>query len=308
MKYLFFSVIGLAILLCACSSAKNVGNSSSSGKALLLPAFNKEGHRGIRGLMPENTIVSMYKAIDYDVNTVEVDVVISKDKKVVISHDIYFHNDFSLTPEGNTMTAKEAQARLLYNMDYDSIRQYDVGLKLHKDFPQQQKLPAYKPLFSELVDSTDTYMARHGKNVMYNIEIKSNEKYDGEKQPAIEEAVELIMNVMKEKKLIGRAYLQSFDFRPLQIIHKKYPQYTTAVLIGGGEKRSLDDQLKDLGYVPEMYSPSYTLVTKELVDACHAKGMKIIPWTVNTIEDMKRMKALGVDGIITDYANYFSQL
>jgi len=226
----------------------------------------------------------------------------------VISHDIYFHSDFSLTPQGNPLTSKEAQTHLLYNMNYDSIRKYDVGLKPHKDFPQQQKIAAYKPLLSELVDSTDAYMAKLGKQVMYNIEIKSNEKYDGIKQPAIEETVELIMKVMEEKNMVGRAYLQSFDFRPLQIIHKKYPHYTTAVLIGGGEKRSLDEQLKVLGYVPEMYSPSYTLVTKELVDACHAKGMKIIPWTVNSMEDMQRMKALGVDGIITDYANYFSEL
>lgn len=163
-------------------------------------------------------------------------------------------------------------------------------------------------MLSELIDSTDAYMRQHGKTVMYNVEIKSNEKYDGVKQPAIEETVDLIMKVMEEKNMVARAYLQSFDFRPLQIIHKKFPQYSTAVLIGGGEKRSLDEQLKALGYTPEMYSPSFNLVTKELVEACHAKGMKIIPWTVNTIEDMKRMKALGVDGIITDYANYFSQL
>ncbi|MFT3980293.1 MAG: glycerophosphodiester phosphodiesterase family protein [Ferruginibacter sp.] len=303
----FVAIASLA-LLTACHASKKTMTDTAVKKPLALPAFNKEGHRGIRGLMPENTIPSMYKAIDYGVNTVEVDVVISKDRQVVISHDIYFHNDFSTTPDGKTMTAKEAQAHLLYHMNYDSIRRYDVGMKPHKDFPQQQKMPAYKPLLAELVDSTDAYMARQGKKVMYNIEIKADAKYDGDKQPPIEEAVALIMKVVEEKKLVGRAYLQSFDFRPLQIIHRDYPQYTTAVLIGGGEKRTLDEQLKALGYVPEMYSPSQTLVTRELVDACHAKGMKIIPWTVNTVEDMKRLKALGVDGIITDYANYFSQL
>lgn len=295
--------------LMACKGPGKVSAPAAvSHKALKLPAFNKEGHRGIRGLMPENTLASMYRAIDFDVNTVEVDVVISKDKKVVISHDIYFHNDFCLTPQGQTMTAKDAQSRLLYNMPYDSIRKYDVGLKPHNDFPLQQKMAAYKPLLSELIDSTDAYMKQQGKTVMYNVEIKSSEKYDGVKQPPIEEAVDLIMKVMEEKNMAGRAYLQSFDFRPLQIIHKKFPRYSTAVLIGGTEKRSLDEQLTALGYIPEMYSPSYNLVTKELVDACHARGMKIIPWTVNTIDDMKRMKALGVDGIITDFANYFSQL
>ena len=83
---------------------------------------------------------------------------------------------------------------------------------------------------------------------------------------------------------------------------------TTAILIGGAEKRTFEQQLNDLGYTPDMYSPSYNLVTPELIEACHRKGIKIIPWTVNKIEDMKRLKQMGVDGIITDYPNYFSQL
>lgn len=277
-------------------------------KDLALPAFNKEGHRGIRGLMPENTIPSMYAAIDHNVNTLEVDVVISKDKKVVISHDVYFHADISTTPAGKTLTAREAQELLLYNMNYDSIRKYDVGLKPHKDFPQQRKIAAYKPLLAELVDSADRYAASKGRKVIYNIELKTNAAYDGSKQPPVAETVELVMQVVKEKKLEDRCYLQSFDFRPLRILHEKYPNITTAVLIGGGEKRTLDQQLADLGYVPEMYSPHYSLVTPALVEECHRRGMKIIPWTVNTQEDMKKMMQLGVDGIITDYANYFSDL
>lgn len=280
----------------------------SADKRLVLPAFNKEGHRGTRGLMPENTIPAMLKAIDYDVNTVEVDVVISKDKKVVISHDIYFHADITTTPEGSTLTKKEAEGRLLYNMNYDSIRKYDVGLKPHKDFPQQQKMAAYKPLLAELVDATDAYARGKGKEVIYNIELKANADWDGSKQPPVEELVDLTMQVVKEKNLESRCYLQSFDFRAMQVIHKKYPQMITAILIGGGEKRTLDQQLKDLGYIPEMYSPSYPLVTQELVDACHQKGIKIIPWTVNKLEDMKRLKQMGVDGIITDYPNYFLEL
>ena len=306
MKYFFSSFLALTIILAACNGSKQMQQSTT--KQLQLPAFNKEGHRGTRGLMPENTIPAMLKAIDFDVNTIEVDVVISKDKQVVISHDIYFHADFSTTPEGKTMTKKDAESRLLYKMDYDSIRKYDVGLKQHPGFPQQQNLAAHKPLLSELIDATDAYLINKGKKVIYNIELKANADWDGTKQPPVEELVDLTMKVVKEKKLERRCYLQSFDFRAMQVIHKKYPHITTAILIGGGEKRTLSQQLETLGYTPEMYSPSYTLVTKELVDECHHKGMKIIPWTVNTVDEMKKMKALGVDGIITDYPNYFSQL
>lgn len=301
-----FYFILLVALFNACNSSKQTHRSVSKG--LALPSFNKEGHRGARGLMPENTIPSMQKAIDFDVNTVEVDVVISKDRKVVISHDIYFHPDISTTPEGQIMTQKEAEERLLYNMNYDSIRKYDVGLKPHKDFPQQQKIAAHKPLLAELIDATNAYASSKGKNVIYNIELKANAAWEGTKQPPVEELVDLTMQVVKEKRLEDRCYLQSFDFRAMQVIHRKYPYMTTAILIGGGEKRTLDQQLEALGYTPEMYSPSYTLVTAALVEECHKKGMKIIPWTVNTIEEMKRLKQLGVDGIITDYPNYFSQL
>lgn len=305
-KYIIVAATSLLLLLPACKTGQ-AGNSFAS-RGLQLPAFNKEGHRGTRGLMPENTIAAMYKAIDYDVNTVEVDVVFSKDKKVVISHDVYFHSDITTTPDGKTLSSREAQKILLYEMDYDSIKKYDVGMKPHPDFPQQQKIPAYKPLLSELIDSTDWYATGKGKRVMYNIELKTNAANDGVKTPPVDEFVDRVMEVVNEKKLVDRSYLQSFDFRPLKLLHKKYPGVVTAVLISDKDKRSFEQQLDELGYAPEMYSPHYSMVTKELIEKCHRRKMKIIPWTVNTLEEMKKLKEWGVDGIITDYPNYFSQL
>ena len=306
MKKVFYTAAAISLLLAGCKSSQLA--QTQTRPSMPLPAFNKEGHRGTRGLMPENTIPSMYRAIDYDVNTVEVDVVFSKDKKVVISHDVYFHQDITTTPDGKQLTAKEAQQLLLYNMNYDSIRKYDVGLKPHKEFPRQQKIAAYKPLLSELIDSTDWYAKSKGKQIMYNIELKTNAANDGTKTPPVEEFVDLVMQVVKDKKLENRSYLQSFDFRPLQILHKKYPNITTAVLISGSDKRTLEQQLTELGYTPEMYSPHYSLVTPKLVAECHKRNIKIIPWTVNTVEEMRKMKDLGVDGIITDYPDYFGQM
>jgi glycerophosphoryl diester phosphodiesterase len=290
----------------ACQTTKKI--SGESIISMPMPAFNKEGHRGTRGLMPENTIPAMYKAIDLDVNTVEVDVVFSKDGKVVISHDVYFHPDITTTPAGKQLTSKEAQQLVLYNMNYDSIKKYDVGLKVHPDFPLQKKIPAYKPLLGELIDSTNSYAASKGKTILYNIELKTNPANDGIKTPPVEAFVDGVMKVVKEKKLESRCYLQSFDFRPMQIIHKKYPGIVTAILISGNDKRTFVQQLEELGYTPEMYSPHYSVVTPELIKECHARGIKIIPWTVNSIEEMKKLKNMNVDGIITDYPDYFSQL
>lgn len=296
-----------ALLIAGCHSSKRLTGTNPS-VSMPMPVFNMEGHRGTRGLMPENTIPSMYKAIDYGVNTVEVDVVYSKDRQVVISHDVYFHADITTTPEGKQLTAKEGQQLLLYTMNYDSIRKYDVGLKGHPEFPRQQKIPAYKPLLGELIDSTDQYAKSKGRSILYNIELKTNPANDGTKHPPVEEFVDGVMKVVKEKKVENRSYLQSFDFRPLQVLHRKYPGIVTAVLISGNDKRSFTQQLVELGYTPEMYSPHYSVVTADLVNECHKRNIKIIPWTVNTLEEMKKLKALGVDGIITDYPDYFSQL
>lgn len=303
--YLAPLILSLGIAAC---HGPRISQETASPKKLVLPAFNKEGHRGTRGLMPENTIPSMQKAIDLGVNSIEVDVVISGDGQVVISHDIYFHPDISLTPEGQPLTKKEAESRLLYKMNYDSIRKYDVGLKPHKDFPRQQKISAYKPLLSELIDSVEAYLKHKRTDVIYNIELKANPSWETDKQPPVEELVDLTMKVVKEKNIEHRSYLQSFDFRAMQVVHRKYPYMTTAILIGGSEKRTLDQQLADLGYQPEIYSPHYSLVTKELVAQCRARGIKLIPWTVNSKEEMKQLIALGVDGIITDYPDYFQEL
>lgn len=294
-------IILVCAIFCSCRASRNTTDQLTT---LDLPAFNKEGHRGTRGLMPENTIPAMYKAIDYNMNTVEVDVVFSRDKKVVISHDVYFHPDITTTPDGRHLETREAQQYLLYNMDYDSIRKFDVGLKPHKDFPRQQKMAAYKPLLAELIDSTEWYSREKGKKVLYNIELKTNPAFDGIKTPPVEEFVDRVMEVVRDKKLETKCYLQSFDFRPLQILHRKYPEIVTAVLISDKDKRSFDQQLKELGYIPAMYSPHFSLVTSELVNACHEKKIRLIPWTVNSVEEIKKLKQMGVDGIITDYPDY----
>ncbi len=304
-KLLTIAIPVLALLSCGTQHGASSKNIAAS---MPLPVFNKEGHRGARGLYPENTIPSMYSAIDHGVTTVEVDVVYSKDGQVVISHDVYFHPDITTTPDGRHLDAKEAQKHLLYEMTYDSIRKYDVGLKPLPGFPKQKKIPAYKPLLAELIDSTDAYARSRGRTILYNIELKSNKNNDTIRHPPVEEFVDGIMKVIKEKNLEDRCYLQSFDFRPLQILHRKYPNIVTAVLIGGADKRTFEEQLRELGYDPQMYSPHYSVVTKALVEACHSRGIKIIPWTVNTVEEMKKLIALGVDGIITDYPDYFAQL
>ncbi len=286
--------------LLACTSIKTV--------SMIFPSFDKQGHRGARGLMPENTTPAMLKAVDLGVTTLEMDLQISKDKKVVVSHDPNFNANITTTPEGKYLSKDEAKNLLLYNMNYEEIKKYDVGLKPHPDFPYQQKTAVYKPLLADLLEATEKYTKGKGINILYNIEIKSNIKKDGINHPPIEEFADLAMAAIRQKGITSRTVIQSFDPRALVVMHKKYPYVATSILIEAYDKRSLSEQLEEIGFVPTVYSPNHTLVTKALVEACHEKNIKVIPWTVNDLQSMKTLIALGVDGIITDYPDLFAQL
>ena len=186
---------------------------------------------------------------------------------------------------------------------------YDVGLKPHPRFPQQQKMAAVKPKLRELADSIRLYCIQ--KNLpfpQWNIETKTQPQTDNLYHPAPEVFVQTLMAVIKEKGLAEHSIIQSFDFRTLQYLHRHYPAMRTAMLIEDFDKRTLEEQIEALGFTPTIYSPHYALVTKEVVKKCHEKGVKVIPWTVNDREAMEKLVTLGVDGIITDYPDLFAQL
>src|SRR5215204_5782303 len=178
------------ILICSCKTQKKAMPNETL--SVPFPRFGKEGHRGCRGLMPENTIPAMLKAIDLGVTTLEMDAGISKDKRVLVSHDPYFNADITTTPEGEQLTKQEGSKRLLYSMNYDSIRKYDVGLKPHPGFPRQQKIAAYKPLLSELIKACEVYAKEKGvPPLWYNIETKTKKEGDGVNHPVPGEFVDL---------------------------------------------------------------------------------------------------------------------
>lgn len=269
--------------------------------------FDKQGHRGCRGLMPENTIPAMLHALGLGVTTLEMDVVITKNKKVILSHEPWFGEAITTKPDGSFMGPREERKYNIYWMTYEETKTFDVGMKPHPRFPQQQKMKVTKPLLADVIDSVNKdMMTRRRPFPYYNIEIKSNPENDGVFTPKPEEFVELVMTVIKEKSMEGQVIIQSFDIRALQYLHQKYPAIKTALL---NEKplAGLDEQLNALGFTPTIYSPVYQLVNTALIKKCHDKGMKIIPWTVNEKAKIEELKKMGVDGIITDYPNLFNE-
>lgn len=299
-KYFF---IAITSILMSCSNTKNHKNTplGEEGKV-----FDKQGHRGARGLMPENTWPAMKKALDLGVTTLEMDVVFTKNKDAVLSHEPWFGEEITTKPDGKYMGPREERKFNIYWMTYEDVKTFDVGMKPHPRFPQQEKMKAVKPLLKDIIDSVKEYMmTRKRPFPFFNIETKTDPEFDGVFHPKPEEFVDLLMAIIKEKGIEDLTIIQSFDFRTLQHLHVKYPNIKTAMLIEDYDKRSMEEQVKALGFTPTIYSPAYQLVNEQLVKKCHRKRMRIIPWTVNTKEEIDQLKKMGVDGIITDYPNLF---
>lgn len=262
--------------------------------------FDIEGHRGCRGLMPENTLPAFQRALELGVNTLEMDLIISADNQVVVSHEPYFRAGLSKKPDGTPVTKEEELTLNMYKMNYDSIRMYDVGTLPDSNHLNRENIPAYRPLFSEVIELTKTYCEENKKSLPdFNIEIKRLPQYDGIYHPGGEEFVDLVIEQIKKYNISDRVIIQSFDPESLRITKSKAPELRIALLIENEE--SPQQNVANLGFTPDIYSSYFKLVNNELIEFCHNLNILVIPWTVNSVEDINAMIAVGVDGIISDY-------
>ncbi len=259
-----------------------------------------EGHRGARGYLPENTIPSFKLAIDQGSDTIELDVVITKDKKVIVSHEPYFSSVISLDPQGKKIAKESEREHNIYKMTFAETKKYDVGSIGNAGFPEQKPIKVNKPLLTEVFREIEKYTkSKKIARVRYNIEIKSSPEGDGAFHPAPAEVVSLVMDDIAKFKLQDHVIVQSFDVRPLQEIRKSHPKLPLALLVGNPE--GAEKNLAKLGFIPDTYSPHFSLVNEALVKFCREKGLKVVPWTINEVADLERMKTFDLDGVITDY-------
>lgn len=294
-------------------------------------SFDKQAHRGGKSLYPENTIPAMKNALKMNVTTLEMDLAITKDKKVILSHDAFLSPELITKPDGTYIPKDFGFYYKIYEMPYAKIKTFDVGLKKLEGYPDQKKMKAQKPFFSDVIDASESY-ARELKRPLpfYNIETKTRPFSDNVFHPEPKEFVDLMMKIIIEKKIQDRVIIQSFDPRTLEIIHKEYPKIMTALLVEKVDDKKLAQQqayfkniplekfklypdhlngvagdMKFLSFTPTIYSPNHTLVTPQLIQECHKLGMKVIPWTVNTKERLQELKEMGIDGVISDDPRIF---
>jgi glycerophosphoryl diester phosphodiesterase len=231
---------------------------------IYIPTFDLQGHRGARGIRPENSIPAFLIALDSGVTTLELDLAITKDKQIVVSHEPWMSAAICLQPDGSSISTSQEKSLNIYQMEYVQVQQFDCGSKGNEKFPEQLHMKTAKPLLRDVIVATEHHIKSYSLyEVDYNIEIKTSPAGDGTFHPSPEVLSDLVYNLIDQYLTLERVVIQSFDFRVL--------------------------------------SPYFKVLTKEKVDYLHKLKVRVIPWTVNEIDDMKKLLEWKVDGFITDY-------
>ncbi|HKK74412.1 MAG TPA: glycerophosphodiester phosphodiesterase family protein [Saprospiraceae bacterium] len=287
--------------LFTCQGPEKKEDINPSNTDMINQKIDWQGHRGARGLLPENTIPAFLEALKYPITTLELDVVITKDEQVLISHEPWLSPEICVQANGEEIPESEPPTYLIMDMDYEQIQTFNCGQQA-PGFPEQQPMGVAKPLLVDMIDAVEKYCRENDRELPhYNIEIKSRKAWDGELTPQPERFAALLLAVLTKKGIVDRTCIQSFDVRSLEAVHQQRPQMTTAYLVG--EPGSLASKLDLLSFTPTIYSPYYKLLSEAVVSDLHERDIRVIPWTVNDSEAMRQLVEMGVDGIITDYPN-----
>jgi len=260
--------------------------------------FQVHAHRGFRALYPENTIVAFKEAVNKGAYAIELDIVISNDSQVVVSHEPWFNHRICSEPTGEKV--KRFRQHNFLKLNYDSIKKYDCGKRGNKKFPEQKAMCACKPLLIDVIKEIEAYCEENKLPAMhYNIEIKSRKISDNKFHPKPDIIARLLMDVLNQFEIYDRIMIQSFDVRSLQAVQKINSQVRLGLLVAN--LKSVNKNIKKLGFKPYMYNPNVKLAKTKTVKKVHEQGVKVIVWTVNKDKDITRLKQIGVDGIISDF-------
>jgi glycerophosphoryl diester phosphodiesterase len=260
-------------------------------------AFDLQGHRGARGLAPENTLPAFAAALALGVDTLELDCGVTRDGVVVVYHDRTLNPDITRGPDGRFLAARGPALRAL---DFAELQRYDVG-RMREGSDYARPFPAQRPADGTRVPRlADVFAlaARSGnRTVRFNIETKLSPGAPEETLPPAEFARAVIAEIRKAG-LAARSTVQSFDWRTLRVVQDEAPEIETVYLTGSRVEDDAPQKIRSAG--GRTWSPSFRTLSAEKLKEARALGLKVVVWTVNEPGDIARMLDLGVDGIISD--------
>ncbi len=294
-------LIFIALLACVQCGQQSTSDVSDEGGSLDL-----QGHRGMRGLFPENSILGFLKALELGVNTLELDIVMSGDTQLVVSHEPFISSAICQYPGGRQIPKETEKELNMYHMTYNEIKAFDCGSLFNNDFLLQEKSRISKPLLTEVLDTVEQVATAKGQLIHYNIELKSELALEGIYHPEVAVFCQVAYQAINDQVDWRRITIQSFDFRILRYFNRHYPEVQLALLIEN--ELSWELNIDSLGFKPEIYSCDYALLSAETISELQEKNMKVIPWTVNDSIDMRQLIHWGVNGLITDYPNIALQI
>ncbi|MBL6956892.1 MAG: glycerophosphodiester phosphodiesterase [Chlorobium phaeobacteroides] len=262
--------------------------------------FEIHAHRGARSVYPENTLPSFLKAVDLGADAIELDLCVSGDNRIVVSHDPYMKAGLCSAPDGKVLAKQDERQYLLYAMKYADILRFDCG-HASDDVPCRFEVRAVKPVLEEVFRVVEERLESSGRvrGVIYNLEVKSGVEGDGRLHPPPEEYAHLVADSIERSGVASRVRIQSFDPRILRAVRDISPALAAGLLIKS--RKDPFGQLDSLGFQPEFLNPFFRLVNRPLVERLHHRNIRVVPWTVNSPDSMRALAAMGVDGIITDY-------
>lgn len=252
------------------------------------------GHRGCRGLYPENSLEAFDHAINLGVDGIEWDVVVSGNKELIISHEPYLDGAYCLGQNDNELSGSAGKKINFYQLDTREIQQFDCGSKFYAKFPEQKKIKTFKPTVKEAFNQLNL------KNVTILFEIKSESADYNIYQPSPEEFAAIIKDEIKDFKYKENVIFMSFDPVLLEELHKTLPDHKY-VYLTYKPFTSVNKFLKQLSFVPDALGMYHPTIKKKDVRLLHAKNISVYAWTVNKTSQSEKLVRYGVDGIITDY-------
>ena len=306
------------VLASACAAE----NPPAPAEAAGAPGFDLQGHRGARGLRPENTLAGFAYALEVGVTTLELDCGVTKDGVVVVSHDRVLNPEHTRDADG---TFLEKAGPVLHELTFEELRQYDVGRikpgsKYATSFPEQQPVDGER--IPRLADVFELVRKSGNRSVRFNIETKIDPTQPS--QTATPEVfAQALIAVIREAGMASRTTIQSFDWRTLVVARRHAPEIAVVALtdqqpdedtmevgkpgasiwLGGFDvdehAGSVPKTVKALGAT--VWSPHALDLSPGRVAEAQALGLRVVPWTVNEPKDMETVMALGIDGLITDY-------